>query len=197
MMDRMMGGGLGGMGNMLEGFDELSRKAASCPQGVNSSATTYYCSAPGPNNQPIVVQKSSSTRQAGNVREHKESHADSRTGVERMSVQRSLGDRARKIIRGRSKHSGEQVQDDICINMDSSEGGAFDQAWEQAASRAGLSGDKHQFGYQPEVKMGLSHQSHRRRSGGQRLPERMAQHSIKEGRDSQRAIGTPNSTRPW
>ena len=60
------------------------------------------------------------------VQETKESHSDSHTGVERMSVQRKLGDRARKIVRGRNNFTGEEVQDDVSVNMDSSHGPQFD-----------------------------------------------------------------------
>eukprot|EP00658_Telonema_sp_P-2_P066486 TRINITY_DN554_c0_g1_i4.p1 TRINITY_DN554_c0_g1~~TRINITY_DN554_c0_g1_i4.p1 ORF type:complete len:155 (-),score=25.52 TRINITY_DN554_c0_g1_i4:522-986(-) len=119
-----------------EGFGDVMGQ--SHPGAVCSSQSFSYSSMPGKDGKQHVVQKSSAMRRAGNVQENKESHSDSHTGVERMSIQRKLGDKARKIVRGRHNFTGEEVQDDVCVNMDASRGPQFDQEWEQAANRAGL-----------------------------------------------------------
>merc|ERR1712086_170617 len=96
--------------------------------------------------------KSSSTRRAGQVLEQKDRHSDSMTGVEGMSRQRKIGERARKITRGRNQ-SGKEVQDDVC-NFDDSKAPEFEQEWEQAASKAGLNrhpGSTGRLGFQPKV----------------------------------------------
>jgi len=197
------------MNSMMSNFDQLqSNPGATC-----SSQSFSYSSISNRNGRdPHVIQKSSSMRRAGNVQETKESHSDSHTGVERMSVQRKLGDRTRKIVRGRNNFTGEEVQDDVSVNMDSSHGPQFDREWESAASQAGLgrlgSGRQGpQLGYQPQINM--QHQPNQRRPSNPNARSSLPSHISQPGRHggqrvnnaSQRQQALPpqssRSTRPW
>eukprot|EP00656_Telonema_subtile_P030850 TRINITY_DN3381_c0_g1_i6.p1 TRINITY_DN3381_c0_g1~~TRINITY_DN3381_c0_g1_i6.p1 ORF type:complete len:221 (+),score=16.89 TRINITY_DN3381_c0_g1_i6:194-856(+) len=147
---RCRSGGM--MKQILGGMDQLSKKAQSDPSAMCSMQSFSYARKTGPDNKPHVVQKCSSMRRAKGVSERKDLHSDSHTGFERMSVQRGLGDRSRKIARGRSRHGAQQVQDDVFENLQAEDAPQFDQEWEQAARSAGLARQA-KMGFTPQICM--------------------------------------------
>jgi len=169
---------MGRMGDMMKGMDmkqpmmgdimkgDFMKGMDLGPNAVCNSQSYSYSSNQGPDGKPHVVQSSSQMRRAGNVAEMKQKHSDSKSGLERMALQRKLGDRGRKVERSRNMHKpNEDHTNDVCVGMDASYGQQFNQEWEEAAGRAGLPGTGGRagggrLGYQPQVSMGNGRTRH-------------------------------------
>jgi hypothetical protein len=64
-------------------------------------------------------------------------YADSQTGLQKMGLERSKGDRARKMVRERC--NGKETTNDTLKNIKEDETEAFDNEWNQSAMQSGFS----------------------------------------------------------
>eukprot|EP00499_Haloplacidia_sp_CaronLabIsolate_P002316 CAMPEP_0196770616 /NCGR_PEP_ID=MMETSP1104-20130614/1240_1 /TAXON_ID=33652 /ORGANISM="Cafeteria sp., Strain Caron Lab Isolate" /LENGTH=244 /DNA_ID=CAMNT_0042140733 /DNA_START=1 /DNA_END=732 /DNA_ORIENTATION=+ len=177
MMGAMMGGGLMESffgGDMFERhdrmMDQMMRGMGGGMRPSNSGATfsyssSSYVSSHGSGGQPVVVQRTVQHSRAGGAAETKEFFQDSRSGTERMKIQRRLGNRARTITKSRDARGNEESEDRI-DNMTDADLSRFDEEWRTAASQRMLtfgSGDGGRRGRGDFAPHGLpSHGSHRR-----------------------------------
>jgi len=144
----LFGGGslFGGMermldmhGRMQESLREHAELAASVPQGVSYTKSSYSTSYSGRGGQHVEYSSSTRASQvAGSERvtETKRSYRDS-TGFEKHGIARTVGDRGRNVVRTCDSQMRETAQDRL---LNCSDGTAFDREWEAAASRAALTG---------------------------------------------------------
>mmetsp|Transcript_8000 Transcript_8000/g.17508 ORF Transcript_8000/g.17508 Transcript_8000/m.17508 type:complete len:190 (+) Transcript_8000:140-709(+) len=97
----------------------------------SSSSVSY-----GGGGQPqVMYQQSSRTSMGpGGVIEHQEQVRDGRRGTERMTLERRLGDRTRRVIKQRTADEEETI--DQVEGMDQEEKSRFDQEWQQAAQQS-------------------------------------------------------------
>jgi len=101
-------------------------------QFTSYSSSTVYSS--GSNGRPaVVVEKTRSSRIGPNgVAESQESLRDSRSGVERLTIERKLNDKARKLTKQRN-HEGIIETTESLENLDEDEASLFDDEWCRAA----------------------------------------------------------------
>jgi len=121
---------------MLEGLGHGFGNMRAAGDGqMQSYSSSYSYSSHGDGGQKRVVEHRTSHRAGpGQVEERQEQSKDSATGIEKLSVQRQIGNRARKITRGRNMHSGEETCDDALVNMRDDEAEKFDAAWKNASA---------------------------------------------------------------
>lgn len=87
---------------------------------------------------PVYFQSSTSTIRGPNgIVERTHSVRDSRSGIERTTMQRGMGDRARQISMERDS-SGVERQHELLTNIRDEEKDAFDAEWEAQARGFGL-----------------------------------------------------------
>lgn len=125
MQAMAMGGGMGGGGTSF----------------AYSSSTVSMGGPGGP-----VYQRSITHRAGpGGVSETQESEVDSCSGVERLRVQRRLGDKARTVSKARYA-GGREEHEDYIENMAADDVHQFDEAWQRAAEgrRAALPAPRRQ-----------------------------------------------------
>jgi len=121
-------GGMGGMGDMASLMNSKGN-GHSCMQ-----SSSYSYSSHGDGGKPRVIEKSTSHRQgAGQVSETQDRYKDSKTGVEQISMQRKIGNRARKVTRGRNMHDGSEICDNALVNISEAEASNFDSEWNEAS----------------------------------------------------------------
>mmetsp|Transcript_1825 Transcript_1825/g.4086 ORF Transcript_1825/g.4086 Transcript_1825/m.4086 type:complete len:335 (+) Transcript_1825:38-1042(+) len=106
--------------------------------GMQGSSFSFSSSSvmAGGNGQPQVLYSSSSRTSLGpgGVLEHQEQVRDGRSGTERVTIKRGLGDRARTITKCRDAEGQEETID--CVdNIDEHEASQFDAEWRAAAAR--------------------------------------------------------------
>eukprot|EP00929_Paragymnodinium_shiwhaense_P108376 TRINITY_DN74693_c0_g1_i1.p2 TRINITY_DN74693_c0_g1~~TRINITY_DN74693_c0_g1_i1.p2 ORF type:complete len:267 (+),score=57.68 TRINITY_DN74693_c0_g1_i1:78-878(+) len=136
------GGGFGGIGGMMKQFDEMARdmRTGSMPP----SARQMGGGAPGGGQYACQTFSMSSVRGAdgkmhteqymssdvGNrdhgIRERQDAYSNSTTGVDKMGLERQLGDRGRKVVKERDRRTQEERQTEMFRGMDEGGKGAFD-----------------------------------------------------------------------
>lgn len=142
-----LGGGFGGgFGSMMQRFDDMSRdmgggmgqggggpgggamRGMSGGNGQYAMQSFAMSSHMGPDGKMHTERFSSSD--VGNreqkVREAQQAYSNSSTKQEKMGLERQLGDRARKVVKERCGHSGEERSTEMFRGMDESHAGAFD-----------------------------------------------------------------------
>jgi len=101
----------------------------------SSFSSSTYCSRGG-NGPGYFVEHSSSTRRSSNgIYEKHESSRDSRTGQEKLMIERKMGDKVRKLVRKRDG-TGHEEQREHLENISPEETSNFDQEWCRAASNS-------------------------------------------------------------
>merc|ERR1719359_1858871 len=70
-----------------------------------------------------------------NIREAQQRYSNSTTGKEKMGLERQLGDRARKMVKERDRHTMEERSTEMYRGMDESRAGAFDRDFGSMAHR--------------------------------------------------------------
>jgi len=151
LFDGMLGGTFGG--GML---DDMHRMLSAMPQTGSGGSTFYssssYRSVGGSGG--VTYESSSSMRRGPGGVEQQRTVRDGRSGEERMTLTRGVGERQRTLERVRCR-DGQQTQEERLRGIESAEDATrFDEEWRQHAAR----------GLPPE--MG----SHRRRAGQQHAP---------------------------
>ncbi|XP_041843742.1 myeloid leukemia factor 2 isoform X3 [Melanotaenia boesemani] len=155
---RRPGGGFmdmfGMMGEMMENVERMSG-SPNCQTFSSSTVISYSSSDVG---APKVYQQTHQSRTGpGGIRETRQSVRDSESGLERLAIGHHIGERAHIIERSRNRRTGDREERQDYINLDESEGPAFDEEWRREAGR-----------YVPPNARGLEY-GQDRRAGGQQL----------------------------
>ncbi|CAE7832852.1 Mlf [Symbiodinium sp. CCMP2592] len=149
-MDTMMSRG-GMMGpDMFGGGGQSSMMMSSMGGGGGGSfscQTFSFSSRTGPDGQVHTEQFSSSAvgDRSQNVHEVQQMYSNSRTGEDKMSLERQLDGRGRKMVKERTRSTGEERQTDMFKGMSENDAGDFDQDWQRRAVPAL---PRHQQGFQ-------------------------------------------------
>uniref|UniRef100_A0AAX7TXR5 Myeloid leukemia factor 2 n=1 Tax=Astatotilapia calliptera TaxID=8154 RepID=A0AAX7TXR5_ASTCA len=138
----------------MMGMDRMSG-SPNCQTFSSSTVISYSSTDPG---APKVYQQTSETRTGpGGIRETRQSVRDSESGLEGLAIGHHIGDRAHIMARSRNRRTGDCEERQDYINLDESEGPAFDEEWRREAGR-----------YAPPNARGLDY-GRDRRGGGQQL----------------------------
>eukprot|EP00747_Dinoflagellata_sp_TGD_P169493 gnl/TRDRNA2_/TRDRNA2_198573_c0_seq1.p1 gnl/TRDRNA2_/TRDRNA2_198573_c0~~gnl/TRDRNA2_/TRDRNA2_198573_c0_seq1.p1 ORF type:complete len:301 (+),score=65.63 gnl/TRDRNA2_/TRDRNA2_198573_c0_seq1:46-948(+) len=140
-----MGGGMGGglMGrDMMKRFDEMMGGMMQMPDGAAGgrgmapfggggqySCQTFVSSSQmGPDGKMHTERFVSSDigNRDKNIRESQHAYQNSRTGIDKMGLERQLGDRGRKNVKERDRNTGEERSSEMFRGMDESGAAAFD-----------------------------------------------------------------------
>merc|ERR1719492_415050 len=132
---------LGGFGNMMKQFDDMSRMMHSDKgpdvrggAGMQNMGSGQYacqsfamCSRMGPDGKMHTERFANS--EVGNrqhrIREAQQAYSNSSTGMDKMGLERQLGDRARKVVRERDRNTAEERSTEMFRGMDESGRDAF------------------------------------------------------------------------
>mmetsp|Transcript_45863 Transcript_45863/g.52889 ORF Transcript_45863/g.52889 Transcript_45863/m.52889 type:complete len:234 (-) Transcript_45863:998-1699(-) len=79
-----------------------------------------------------------SDRSGIKMSERQQAYQNSLTGLEKVSHERTLNDKGRKVVKGRMRGSGEQYSHDIFKNMDDRQIENFDRDWEHNRQALGI-----------------------------------------------------------
>mmetsp|Transcript_107847 Transcript_107847/g.168477 ORF Transcript_107847/g.168477 Transcript_107847/m.168477 type:complete len:269 (-) Transcript_107847:76-882(-) len=136
------GGGFGGIGSMMQRFDDMTRDMMSggglggpgAMRGMGGGNGQYACqsfvmsSHMGPDGKMHTEKFSSSD--IGNhekkIRESQQMYSNSSTGKDKMALERQLGDRARKMVKERDRNTQEERSTEMFRGMDEGHSQAFD-----------------------------------------------------------------------
>merc|ERR1719253_2498130 len=66
----------------------------------------------------------------GGLRERQQAYSNSRSGMDKMALERHISNRGRKTVRERDNNSGEERQTQLLRGMNESQTGQFDQDWQ-------------------------------------------------------------------
>jgi len=141
-------GGFGGMGSIMKQFDGMSNgslrdaggnrhggggharsSAVGGPSsGSYSSQTFCMSSGTGPDGKMHTEKYTSSDvgNHERNIRESQQAYSNSATAKDKMSLERHLGDRARKTVKQYDRQSQEERSTELFRGMDESSRGSFD-----------------------------------------------------------------------
>lgn len=135
---RGLGGGL--FGGMMADMDQMMSSQHGGGSGIVSSSSYSYCSSGGPNGQ-TYQRTTQSTMGPGGVAETHSTEKDSRTGTQKVLVERRIGDRSRTIVRERGR-DGLETKTDTLNNLTQEQAAQFDTEFQQSRmnSQAALSG---------------------------------------------------------
>lgn len=156
MMDQMMGGmmmspfgqpgggpfGGGGMFGMMDQMTADMRSGGGMMGMQNGGGGTFSCqtmsmsSSVGPDGQVRSERFTSSTvgdREHG-CHETQQAYANDYTGEDKMSMERQLRDQGRKVVKERSRHSGEERQTNLFRGMSEEHAEEFNARWEREAA---------------------------------------------------------------
>mmetsp|Transcript_24058 Transcript_24058/g.55796 ORF Transcript_24058/g.55796 Transcript_24058/m.55796 type:complete len:276 (-) Transcript_24058:109-936(-) len=161
MGSNMSSGGRSSM--MMSGFGGGGGGSFSCQTFSFSSHT-------GADGQVHTEQYSSSAvgDRSRNMHEVQQMYSNSRTGQDKMSLERQLEGRGRKTVKERTRDTGEERQTDMFKGMSENDAADFDQDWQRRAVPAL---PQHQ-GFQ---RMLGDHRSNDRRASGLNVQPRLAQ----------------------
>jgi len=101
---------------------------------VTYLTTKTYATGLGADGRPTVVEKTKTTRKSHGISEVQKSLRDSRTGVERLEIKRTLGSKGRTLIRERTPNGTERSHEDL-HNLAALEADQFDEEWCRKAER--------------------------------------------------------------
>jgi len=151
------GGGLGGSmlgGSMMSRFDQMAEEmmkgfgpgmgaadsarggGGSLPGGGSYSCQTFAMSSVRGADGKVHTEKYSSSdvgnREHG-IREAQHAYSNSSTGMDKMGLERHLGDRARKMVKERDRNTMEERSSEMLRGMDESGRDRFDRDFGGAA----------------------------------------------------------------
>lgn len=118
----------------MQGFGQFPNLAAGGGNGAYFSSSVQSFSSSG-NGAPVYYSRTSSTKMGpSGLLEKQETERDSSTGVERMSLHRQLGDRARTITREKNHNQGgQEVCHETLQGITQDEATSFDREWTSTA----------------------------------------------------------------
>mmetsp|Transcript_20969 Transcript_20969/g.38959 ORF Transcript_20969/g.38959 Transcript_20969/m.38959 type:complete len:342 (+) Transcript_20969:69-1094(+) len=138
----MMGGPGGGMmiggpGGMMMGGGEMMAMGMSGGDGAGFSCQTMMVSSQmGPDGQMHTERFASSSigDPARQIQEVQQAYSNSSTGVDKMSLERQMAERARKVVKERDATTGEERSTELYRGMEEENNAEFDQQWTQTAA---------------------------------------------------------------
>eukprot|EP00929_Paragymnodinium_shiwhaense_P056133 TRINITY_DN28104_c0_g1_i1.p1 TRINITY_DN28104_c0_g1~~TRINITY_DN28104_c0_g1_i1.p1 ORF type:complete len:272 (+),score=76.58 TRINITY_DN28104_c0_g1_i1:65-880(+) len=133
MADMMQGGmGGGGGGNMMR-MGSMNNGGAS---GSFSCQSFSFSSSMGSDGQMHTEQFSSSTvaDRGRGIHETQQAYSNSNSGVDKMSMERQMGEQGRKMVKERNRQSGEERQTSMLKGISEEQAGEFDARWQQEAA---------------------------------------------------------------
>eukprot|EP00930_Biecheleria_cincta_P081747 TRINITY_DN7105_c0_g1_i1.p1 TRINITY_DN7105_c0_g1~~TRINITY_DN7105_c0_g1_i1.p1 ORF type:complete len:302 (-),score=57.50 TRINITY_DN7105_c0_g1_i1:211-1116(-) len=106
--------------------------------GSFSSQTFSFSSTMGSDGRMHTEQFSSSSvgDRHRNMYETQQAYSNSSTGVDKMSLERQMDGRGRKVVKERNRESAEERQTDMYKGMNEDQWGEFEQQWNQRAAPA-------------------------------------------------------------
>mmetsp|Transcript_137696 Transcript_137696/g.357707 ORF Transcript_137696/g.357707 Transcript_137696/m.357707 type:complete len:269 (+) Transcript_137696:105-911(+) len=118
-MGGFQGGGLGGGGTMGMG------------NGQYSCQSFAMCSRMGPDGNMHTERFANSEvgNRAHGIREAQQAYSNSSLGVDKMGLERQMGDRGRKVVRERNRHTMEERSTEMFKGMDESGRDHFDRSF--------------------------------------------------------------------
>lgn len=135
------GGGGGGLDSIMKQFDDTSQGAMQgggagmrggggmmgMGNGQYACQSVSMCSRMGPDGKVHTERFANSEvgNRAHNIREAQQAYSNSSTGTDKMALERQLGDRGRKVVRERNRHTKEEKPTEILRGMDESGRDAF------------------------------------------------------------------------
>jgi len=142
-MMQMMGG-MGSMGSMMpfgqgqdpfEGFDLMNMQGGGGQGGTFMSQSMCISSSMGEDGKMHTERFASSSVGDGGrqIHQKEQAYSNSKTGVDKMSMERQIRDKGRKMVKERTRGSQDEKQTDLFRGMNETEGDAFDQQWRQEA----------------------------------------------------------------
>lgn len=134
----MLGGGFGG--SIMQQFNDMTKDMAS-GRGSGSGSGQYSCqtfamsSVMGPDGKMHTERFASSDvgNRAHGIRESQQAYSNSSSGLDKMGLERQLGNRARKMVKERDRNSMEERSTEMFRGMDESHRSAFDQDFSSQA----------------------------------------------------------------
>jgi len=147
MMDQMMGSmmpfgqglgmgiGMGGGRDPFEGFDLMNMQGGGGRGGTFMSQSMVMSSTMGEDGKMHTERYASSSVGDGarQIHQREQAYSNSKTGVDKMSLERQIRDKGRKMVKERTRGTDDERQTDLFRGMDETEGGAFDSQWQQEA----------------------------------------------------------------
>lgn len=130
----MMIGGSGG-GMMMGGGDMMAMGMSGGGDGGFSCQTMMISSQMGPDGQMHTERFASSSigDPTRRIQEVQQAYSNSSTGVDKMSLERQLAERGRKVVKERDARTGEERSTELYQGMDEEHNAEFDQQWTQNA----------------------------------------------------------------
>jgi len=130
-IDKMMGGMLGGKG----GPGMMMHSQMGNGTGYMASSSFVMSSHQGSDGKMHTEQFAQSTTADGRgARETQQAYSNSKTGIDKMGLERVIDDRGRKMVKERNRFTQEEKTQQMFRGMDESQAGAFDNQWQQRAS---------------------------------------------------------------
>ncbi|XP_064384708.1 myeloid leukemia factor 1-like [Halichondria panicea] len=127
MMTGMMHGGM--QSGMMQ----------SSPNGhCYSSSSVMHYSSGGNGGQPRVYHATSSTRQAGGIKETRKSVRDSDSGLQKMAIGHHINDRSHTIEKRINTKADTKEEHHELINVDEDDTHQFDQEWQKRSHQASI-----------------------------------------------------------
>lgn len=132
------GGFRGGLlgGDVFRDMEEMMAGARSNGGGEFSCKTMMFSSKMGADGQ-MHIEKFTSSTVGDRTRGHHETqqaYCNSTTGVDKMSLERQMGSQGRKVVKERSRMSGEERQTDLFRGMSEEHAPEFDHRWAHEAA---------------------------------------------------------------
>lgn len=135
----------GQMNQMMEEMDQMMMNQQrgmpgaamnSMPSGGFSCQTFSFSSRMGPDGQMHTEQYASSAvgDQSRDMHEVQQMYSNSSTGVDKMSMERQLEGRARKMVKERTRSTMEERQTDMYRGMNEEDATEFDRHWQERAA---------------------------------------------------------------
>mmetsp|Transcript_121255 Transcript_121255/g.214493 ORF Transcript_121255/g.214493 Transcript_121255/m.214493 type:complete len:206 (+) Transcript_121255:3-620(+) len=140
MMNNMMGSMMGPPmhGSMMGGrmLQQGESWAGPGSSGSFTCQTMSFSSSVGPDGRVHTREFSSSTVADGGrrVRETKQAYRDTSTGFEKMSMERQMGERGRKVVRERCETTGEEKETDMRKGISEEQCDEFNEDWQREAA---------------------------------------------------------------
>merc|ERR1719375_63561 len=130
MMRGGMGGGMGGMGGMGDMMAQMQQQGG----GQFSSQVMVMSSQMGADGKMHTERfVESSVNNGRGASERQQAYSNSRTGMDKMGLERNLHDRGRKVVKERNRGTGEERQTALFRGMEESHAEQFDRDWHQQA----------------------------------------------------------------
>jgi len=118
----------GGMGQMMQMSSMGGDSGFSCQSMMVSS----HIGEDGQRHTERFVQSTLGDRER-QLLENQQAYSNSSTGIDKMSLERQMADRGRKMVKEYNQRTGEERNTDLFRGMTEAETGAFDTTWQQNA----------------------------------------------------------------